>query len=547
MQYKTVTFPAQQLATLSQGGQYQYSAGTFPYIFKLARKNEKNGIWLITQLPQGNSSLLLTQASFEEVYQPRNLFFCARYISCVNGELVPDPVYAPVQSADSALNTDVAAGLVHGLLKDQGSWLSGATTTAFPRGTSLLKVAFRGRVAVVDLGGAAARASTPQKYAMQAQLLATLTSKAYSSPLAQNVSLEINGRSLFTGPNSNLVSPVSPAPLVYESGPGVVSQVNPNSDLVQTGPAQITTLAATASGAGGKTATAVAMAVPNGGGCAVDIQFPPPSGVRSTYQTFKFSGKGGPCTSLSWDRNENLWAVAGGQVWMLPTQAYAATVADGTDSNAKKPTPVAVSLGNLQPHGKSGPRILSLQMAPDGVRAALLVATPGSKSPGSKSPGSKSPGSKSPWSNQVLLAAVNVKPGEASLGAAVPTWTGLDRPTAVSWESAYYLVVLTKTGIWQVPLTGSAGRLLGSAPAGAVSLTTDGVTLVVGTVAGPAQTPGVIYSSRIGANSWVPAHKVGTEGAIGEFPTYVGLVPEARPQGCGNGGTPPPDTQRGCG
>jgi hypothetical protein len=153
---------------------------------------------------------------------------------------------------------------------------------------------------------------------------------------------------------------------------------------------------------------------------------------------------------------------------------------------------LAVSTPGLPPDGKSGVNILSLQMAPDGIRAALLVKTPHGR--------------------RVLLAAVidNVTQHTVSLGTAVPVWTGLPGPTALSWYSPYDLVVLTSTGIWQVPLTGGAGRLLGTVPAGAESLASDGVTLVVGA-------EGAVYRSSNEANSW---KKV----AFGALPAYASLV-----------------------
>jgi hypothetical protein len=438
-QSASVEITAQHLATLSSGGQYEYSAGTSTYSFKLAKT--KNDIWLITKLPPGQPSLLLTKASFQEVYQPRNLFFFARQPSVVNGELVPDPVYAPLQSADNALNTDVAAGLIEGLLSGPRGWLSDATTTAFPPGTKLLKVTLRGQVAIVDLGGTAARTTAQQKNYMQAQLRATLASNAYSSPLARNVDLYIDGRYQYPGGNSS-VARVSSGHLVYQSGPDMVSEVKPPSppSLLaaprQIGSAQITALASTEGGA-------VAVAVQSDGGCAVyvrDAGWPgePDHGRR-------IPDSAGPCTSLSWDRNGNLWAVAGGHVWLLGSQTQYQWLN-------------VISPRNL-------PGILSLQMAPDGVRAALLVKASGG--------------------NRVLLAAVvfTVKGSNVSvsLGTPVPAWPGLSRPIALSWYSAYDLVVLTRTGIWQVPLTGGAGRLLANAPAGAVSLASNGAALAVGT------------------------------------------------------------------
>jgi hypothetical protein len=460
VQHESVVITAQHLATLSSGGQYEPSAGTTSttYTFILARP--KNGVWLITKLPQsGLHSLLLTKASFQEVYQPRNLFFFARQGTVVNGELVPDPVYAPLQSANNALNTDVAAGLVKGLLSDPSGWLSGATTTAFPAGTKLLKVTLRGQVAIVDLHGTAAmRASTQRKSQMKEQLLETLDSKAYSSPLAHNVVLEIDGRVPPTFPSSNLAIPLGQ--LAYQSGSDAVSKISKGNSVEtlagpkQIGFAPITSLAATEG-------AAVAVAVQSGGGCAVYV-----SQSGGPYHRRQMPDSAGPCTSLSWDRNGNLWAVAGGHIWLQGSQTHYQWL------------PVT-SPGNLPRDGKSGPSILSMQMASDGVRAALLVNASGK--------------------NQVLLAAVvvhgpghkvvdvNGRPkvvgvkGSVSLGTAVAAWPGLSHPIALSWYNAYELVVLTRAGVWQVPLTGDAGRLLGTAPPGAMSLASNGVALAVGT------------------------------------------------------------------
>jgi len=508
---QSVDITAQHLATLSPGGQYEPNAGTSNYTFSLAKP--KNGVWLITKLPaDGLHNLLLTKASFEEVYQPRNLFFFARQGTVVNGELVPDPVYAPLQSANNALNTDVAAGLVKGLLSDPTGWLSDATTTAFPPGTTLVKVTLRGQVAIVDLGGAAKNASAQRLNQMEAQLLATLDSKAYSSPLAHNVVLYIDGRKRYTSPNSN-PSRVVLGQLVYQSGPDTVSEVTNNSKSPSTlalprqiGFAQITATAATEPGAVAAAVQsevgAVAVAVQSGAGCAVYIH----GASGGPYHSYHIPDSAGACSSLSWDRNGNLWAVAGGHIWVLrPSRTHYQLLA-------------VRSPGNLPPDGKSGPNILSMQMAPDGVRAALLV--------------------KSSDGNRVLLTAVvfsvnGPKAGNGkgrpedgaegtagnadgsslsvSLGAAVQAWPGLSRPTALSWYNSYELVVLTRNAIWQVPLTGAAGRLLGNAPAGAMSLATNGAALAVGT---SDHGQYGLEVSRNGGNSWQSA------ASATSFPTY---------------------------
>jgi len=484
-----VQFKAQRLATLGLGDRYEYASGTRTYTFEL--KQQPSGVWLISGLPLGGHSLLLTEASFQAVYQARNLFFFARQApSVVNGELIPDPVYAPEQSADSALNTDVAWGLIEGLLKDQDSWLSDATTTAFPPGTKLKKVTISGQVATVNLIGAAVGVSQVRKNQMAAQLLATLASNAYSTPLAHTVVLQLNGRTQRTFGPSNLVSPVSTGPVVYQSGLGTVNELHSAGPLMSDSaisPGQVTALAATdnspasAAPAAGQSGgpppvPAIAVTGPDGKGCTVDVPVATaPSGQGAQFRSYPLSSSGGPCTSLSWDRNGNLWAVAGAHIWLVRTQ-------QGRVVSVSNPP-------NLPADGRSGPDIISLQMAPDGVRAALLIKTR--------------------VGNRVLLASVFNYTSKrlVSLGTAVPAWTGLKDPTALSWYSAYSLAVLTDTGILQVPLTGGTGRVLGNAPPGAISLGTNGRTLVVGTQ------QGAIETSSTGANSWKTV-------AYGSFPSY---------------------------
>lgn len=435
-------FSAEQLATLSQTGQYLYAPGQSTYRFYVTRIN---GVWLITGLPQKGRILLLTKNDFQEVYQPRNLFFFAVPNSwAVNGELVPDPVYAPQQSADSSLNTTLAAGLVRGLLTDQGSWLSGATTTAFPAKTTLLGITFSGQTAVVNLGGAAAQATQQAKQQMAQQIMATLGSSAYSEPLARDVQLEINGRPQFPPGGASLVYEVDPAPLLDLAGPDQIEQAGASSiSPAQLGSSAPVTALAGRPSVSGKPAL-VAAAVHSGRGCAVLL----PQG--NGYRTYPVSVSGGPCTSLSWDANGNLWAVAGAHIWVLQT-----------------PTKRVLSVSppaNLHLGGTSGASLLALRMAPDGVRAALLVKTRSG--------------------NHIVLAAATSQPGQVTLGPAVAVENGLANPVAISWYSPYDLMVLAGGQVWEVPLTGGSGQSLGSTPADADSLSTNGNTVAVGTSGG---------------------------------------------------------------
>jgi Lipoprotein LpqB beta-propeller domain len=473
--FAEVKYTGQRLATLGQFGQYLYGPkpGGTSYEFTLEKLN---GVWLITRLSNPNV-LLLTQSDFEQLYQPRNLFFFTRKWLPPSGELVPDPVYAPVEVSDSALNTSLATGLVDGLLQDKGSWLTGATQTAFPAGTTLIgQVTISGEVALVNLGGAAAHATQLQVNNMAAQLQSTLGDDAYSTSVATSVQLEINGRPQYIANTSigNLIPPVDTAavgtqePYFVTIDPNVVSEVQPNSSGQAfsygqvIGPGQVGTSTITAVASAGQQIAAVATAA--GGGCAVDLANLSSSAQKSaSYRSYRLSATGGPCTSLSWAANGDVWAVAGSRIWLLPPGG----------------PPQAVSLPNTTVAGLPAiQQVYALRMAPDAVRAALLVRTA--------------------VGNQVMLAAVSYNNGAkgASLGHAVGVGSGLSDPTAISWYDPYHLVVLASGAVYNLPLTGAAGQRLNSVPTGAESLTSDGSILVIGT------NRGQIWTSPDGSTRW---------------------------------------------
>jgi hypothetical protein len=139
-----------------------------------------------------------------------------------------------------------------------------------------------------------------------------------------------------------------------------------------------------------------------------------------------------------------------------------------------------------------GYQILALQMAPDAVRAALLVRTPAD-------------------GNRLLLAAVHFRSGIAFFGQPVTVGTtGLTDPAAISWYDAYHLAVLASGGIYEIPLTGAAGQqpapqLISTLPTNAQTqtLTTDGTELVVGTRLPSGEQ--VVYAEPVSApGNWLP-------------------------------------------
>ena len=487
---ESVSLSGQRLATLSKTGQYQYSTGTSTYKFTLQKVN---GVWLISELPTGQDTLLLTQEDFENVYQPRSLFFFARSPAPLNGDLVPDAVYAPLQNAVSALNTNLASELVTGLFNDKDSWLGSATTTAFPPGTRLRNVTISGQTAIVNLGGGAVRASPIQKLDMEEQLLATLSSTAYSAPLAHFVQLEINGRiaqntSLPSGLPNGYLHSVTRVPLVYQSAPYSVSEGlrgSPSSGPWESGSAAITAIAAEP--ATTSQTPPIAVAAKDGNGCEVYVRIMRNEQLTGPYHGFRLSTTGGECTSLSWDGNGNVWAAAGRKIWVLALNS----------EQQWQVLPVALP-ANLTPSGQPAPHILAVRIAPDGARAALLIRSGGS-------------------SSLALAAVTDDQDGgqdQVSLGRAVAAGTGLTDPKAMSWFSLYDLIVLDGSSIAEVPVSGGPAQVLGPAPRGADSLTTNGVTIVVGTSSYQIRTASVAAAPT--AISWKP------KSATGANPVYPG-------------------------
>ncbi len=473
-----VTVTGERLASLSSQGDYLYEPGTVNYTFLLGNHDGK---WLIQQLPSltGQNLLLLSETAFEEVFQPRNLYFFGQSVPSVN-YLVPDPVFVPLEVAGATDATSVATELVQGLLEVSGNqptttWLSSATDTAFPEGTELAPhgVTISNLTARVSLEvpGASSATDLPQMYA---QLYETLTSSAYSPAIVQHVQLVVNGKVEHVGMGTAFVPAVGSAQdsLYYATTPGVVSEWNSagtppkvmTPDVLSSNPA--ITAVAVSPGPNPQ----VAVAVPYRRGCEV---FVGGTGQANQFKPWPVASTGGACTSLSWDNGSNLWIVAGSGIWVLE----------------HKP----VSLMQVDPPPSTPGQVVALRIAPDGVRAAFLVHTTGG--------------------NEMLLAAVTYGTGTVTFESWRPVGPNVPNPTAISWYKTDDLIALGGGDLWEVPLTGGVSQSLTNVPTGTVAISAAGSNaLAVRTRTGE------LYTSATPGSGWGTPIEVGVEAG----PDYPG-------------------------
>jgi Lipoprotein LpqB beta-propeller domain/Sporulation and spore germination len=408
------------VATLTDNGQYQVSSGSSSqsYGYSLLKIN---GQWRIDTLPA--SQLLLTQADFQRVYQPRDLYFLTQS----GRTLVPDPVFVPQQ----ATNTELATGLVNALLDDrEKGWLSGAALTGFPAGAWLIDspVTINGSNAVVNLGEKHATSHGRQLEQMAAQLAWTLGS---GPTTIQSVELEINGRPVqIAGSQYQLPQdfrrwvPTQPpgSSLYLLGGHGVVQEL---SGIGQPGSERVTAVLGEAGTAGTPAFSSIAVSpdrrwvagITAGGGA---VYF---GGLSHGARLRVWRPTSGSCTSVSWDDQDNLWIADGTQVWMLPPGS----------TSAQPVTPEGVPPED---------EVTQFRVAPDGVRAAMIVRGTFGNQPVS----------------QVQIAAITHSGPSASVGPPVIIGSAIPDPEALSWYGADDVIVLNQDSsgaqLYEVPLNG---------------------------------------------------------------------------------------------
>jgi hypothetical protein len=438
-----VQVQAQEVATLSGGGQYSPAPGGQQQLTWQFGVQLVNHRWRIASLPssgvsESSSDLLLTKDLFQLAYEPCNLY----YFDPSGKVLVPDPVFVPIDSSDPG------TGLVQALLRSPAGWLAGAAFTAFPPKTRLLRPVqlLPGSTALVDLSLPPGGVSQSTLWAMAAQLVWTLTSHSYSPSPAQSVQLEVNGR--FISPAGASI-PVQdrrdypqlvPAPpdhenlyylaangaarVLHEFAPGGASP--PGQALPgQAGTGQIP-LHILAVSPDADERYLAGIAGPSNTVYTVDLAAAA-NRAKSSAGDLSARLTGSGFTAISWDRMDDLW-VAGkvnGQtgVWVVPPGGA---------------RPIQVSL----PPGTAP--ITALRVARDGVRVAMIAG------------------------GRLLLGAIVRSGGKISILQNVAVGTDVTDPMALSWYDADHLLVVAQSTagptLDEVPVDGDTSTVIGVQP-----------------------------------------------------------------------------------
>jgi hypothetical protein len=475
-----------QVAEVTSEGHYESSQPGTRYTWDAVLQRIQ-GQWRITNPPPVPP---LYASSFQRVYLSRNLYYVApSSIFPVNQALVPDPIFVPLQ----ATSVDVADTLVNSLLSDPQGWLAGAAVTAVPAEASLLGgVAINAGTATVDLGVLSPPPASVLRQIL-AQLVWTLASSSFGQPaLAQSVELEINGHPRMTAswsggqpqldgqPLVNVPELAAGQPMYSLASHNVIQKLAIPSSTLPSGVVSVVARIPVQTGAGDPQLSSIAVS-PGGRYVAGIAQ----SGHAIYYGSLEPGAKlseytqSGPFVSLSWDSNGNLWAVGTGAVALI------------------HPGSPTYSLGNL-PSGT----ILQMQVAPDGVRAALIV--------------------KRPQGNQLDLYGLEYTGPPNTItgvtlgnrGDAVTIGSDVQNPTQLAWYDSNDLVVLSQPSatadLREVPVNGGASTNLVAPGLGAQSLSSAGPN---NPLAAALPRGGLALTSTLNG-TWIPFKDTG------QSPTY---------------------------
>jgi hypothetical protein len=339
-QTATITITGDIQATLSGNGSYAVASGSAePTLFPTFQLVNTSGQWRISVEPK---ELLLTEDSFANDYQLRNLYF----FDPATHFLVPDPVYVPLQATPARLMD----GLVDDLINQPNDWLAvgGATKSAFPAGTKLIgDVTLSGVTAVVNLGGAIAKASWSVMLQVSGQLLRTLSGVGQGAQAVQSIEVLQNGKPW--SPNGLQGNPVQTtnkfAPAAGSSASGLFYYLGSGGVIFKQAGTQGKPVQVAKIGAGFEQIA-----------ISPDKQYLAAVTETGYLYTGLLGGQlakrpGTDYTSVSWDTNDDLWVTENAQVEVLMQDNRMVSVSGiGGDLDG----------------------VTSLQIAPDGVRVAMI-------------------------------------------------------------------------------------------------------------------------------------------------------------------------------
>jgi hypothetical protein len=336
-----VALVAAQVARIDGQGHYTRTpSGTrLTRSFPMTRVD---GEWRIAALDNG---LVLTRSDVQETFRQLNLYFLAPS----RRVLVPDTVFLP---AVPGLSTALVSRLLAGPTEE----LASATTTGFPRGSSLAvsSVPLRDGIAQVNLDASVGRADDDARALMSAQLVWTLK----QLPEFRGLQISIEGVDLGVPgqdevQSSDAWSAYDPAGLpqaavAYAVRAGQLGSIVDGQFTPLAGPAGDARLGLQQPAVSLDAAQVAGLT--NEGASLVAGRLAGADPLRARLQ-------GAALSTPSWDATGSLWVVDApvGRVWMIP---------DGTRE------PVAVKVPKV-PAG----RITALRVARDGVRVAVVAGT----------------------------------------------------------------------------------------------------------------------------------------------------------------------------
>ena len=502
--------------------------GPGPYISAQAQGLSQNqftlvkvdGQWRIQDPPQFR---MVSGDDFSHYYKAQDLYFFDQ----ADSTLVPDSVFVPLGVSPQTLASNLVSALI---AKPTTPWLASAADSEFPPGTRLVGegVVVDGATATVDLGGAAASATTASRMLMAAQLVWTLTGSPASPSSIQSVVLEIDGKQFVqtSPPCSGGSSPGSfqtqaayrcynpylsaPASFYYidrqqswsrcgaESAAALNGSIGPAIPLVgRTG-----TFSTSQCGSGpyvSVTAPGTPPAQPRSLRPAVSMAAVSPDGrflaIVSPGQDALYVGAlsgnaasfpntprlSGGVTAISWGIDDDLWVAQNGAIVLVR--------ATGTGAD---------------PATFTGGEVNNLSVAPDGVRIAVIVSGGGLKVAAINQSGPQGTG---------LRGGPFVRP---QITVGVPLGASVTDPMDLTWYGADNLVVLNQASsgnaLWEVPVDGQPAQGLVTPP-GTISITADGSANVL--VAG-------LSGARLAVSTGIEGPWQTLGGEQGQNPAYSG-------------------------